>query len=101
MDPVVSKEKTISTGPPGGAGTSTLAFLAAEGSASFLPDAFGFGVSSSLSEALDGAERFVPPLAAPAPLPLAAGVALEVAGSKFDICILKIELRVCVCMQEI
>ena len=31
MEPVVSNENTISTGPPGGVGASTLAFLAVEG----------------------------------------------------------------------
>jgi len=31
MEPVVSNENTISTGPPGGGGASTLAFLAVEG----------------------------------------------------------------------
>ena len=31
MEPVVSNEKTISIGPPGGGGAPTLDFLAAEG----------------------------------------------------------------------
>ncbi len=34
IDPVVSKEKTISTGPPGGGGASLLGFFAGEGSSS-------------------------------------------------------------------
>ena len=71
IDPVVSKENTISTGPPGGGGASTLDFLARDGPASFaspfLLEAFGLASSSSLS--LAGAERLVP---LPPPLPLAA-----------------------------
>ena len=31
MEPVVSNEKTISIGPPGGGGASTLDFLVTEG----------------------------------------------------------------------
>ena len=75
IDPVVSKEKTISTGPPGGTGASNLAFLEAVGSGSFLGEGFGLA-SSSFSVVLDGAERFVPFPADAAPLPLAVGVAL-------------------------
>ena len=65
IDPVVSKENTISTGPPGGGGASTLDFLAGEGPASF---ASSFASSSSLS--LDGAER-LEPLPLPLPFPAA------------------------------
>ena len=53
---VVSKEKTISTGPPGGTGASNLAFLEAEGSGSFSGEGFGLAPSSSFSVVLDGAE---------------------------------------------
>ena len=72
IDPVVSKENTISTGPPGGGGASTLDFLAGEG-----PASFGLAASSSLS--LDEAERLAP---LPPPLPLAAAAgAFDGAGS--------------------
>ena len=80
IDPVVSKENTISTGPPGGGGASTLDFLAGESpssfASSFLLGAFGVASSSSLS--LDGAERLAP---FPPPLPLAAAGAFAGAGS--------------------
>ena len=81
IDPVVSKENTISTGPPGGGEASTLDFLAEEGPASFASASFlleAFGLASSLSLSLDGAERLAP---LPPPLPLAAVGAFTGAGS--------------------
>lgn len=89
IDPVVSKEKTISTGPPGGGGASTLDFLDGEGSASFASSFLlgAFGVASSLSLPLDGADRLAP---LPPPLPLAAAGAFagadSVMGASVGVC---------------
>ena len=69
MDPVVSKENTISTGPPGGGGLASIfGTLVAEGasSGSFLVEV-GSSLASSFFELGEG--RFVPRL----PLPLVFG----------------------------
>lgn len=78
IDPVVSNENTISTGPPGGGGASTLDVLAGGGPASF---ASPLASSSSLS--LDETVRFAP---LPPRLPLAAVGAFAGAGSIVGMC---------------
>ena len=65
MDPVVSNENAISTGPPGGGG-------AEEGPAFSLLDGLD-SVSSSLTGALAAVVRFPPPL----PLPVAVNQTLS------------------------
>lgn len=54
MEPVVSNEKTISIGPPGGGGASTFDFLVAEGPSA---DLAGEGGGWKKEFRKDGGER--------------------------------------------